>query len=204
MKIHTIFTICLMLIAVLNPFGNVPLFIGMTDGMEKNVRTKLFKVIAITGFCITLIFSLLGDFMMTKFYKITIDELKMAGGLILILMSIKSLIFPTPKRKSEMNLPLEEQIKKAVIPMAFPMLVGPGTLTTSLISKAEYGVIANSIAIFVTFIIIYFILQLGNYIEVILGKLVLYIMSRVMQIFIMAIGFRIFFSGFFEVIDRVF
>lgn len=204
MKIHTIFTICLMLIAVLNPFGNVPLFIGMTDGMEKNVRTKLFKVIAITGFCITLIFSLLGDFMMTKFYKITIDELKMAGGLILILMSIKSLIFPSPKRKSEMNLPLEEQIKKAVIPMAFPMLVGPGTLTTSLISKAEYGVIANSIAIFVTFIIIYFILQLGNYIEVILGKLVLYIMSRVMQIFIMAIGFRIFFSGFFEVIDRVF
>lgn len=204
MKIHTIFTICLMLIAVLNPFGNVPLFIGMTDGMEKNVRTKLFKVIAITGFCITLIFSLLGDFMMTKFYKITIDELKMAGGLILILMSIKSLIFPTPKRKSEMNLPLEEQIKKAVIPMAFPMLVGPGTLTTSLISKAEYGVIANSIAIFVTFIIIYFILQLGNYIEVILGKLVLYIMSRVMQIFIMAIGFRIFFSGLFQVVERVF
>lgn len=204
MKIHTIFTICLMLIAVLNPFGNVPLFIGMTDGMEKNVRTKLFKVIAVTGFCITLIFSLLGDFMMTKFYKITIDELKMAGGLILILMSIKSLIFSSPKRKSEMNLPLEEQIKKAVIPMAFPMLVGPGTLTTSLISKAEYGVIANSIAIFVTFIIIYFILQLGNYIEVILGKLVLYIMSRVMQIFIMAIGFRIFFSGFFEVIERVF
>lgn len=204
MKIHTIFTICLMLIAVLNPFGNVPLFIGMTDGMEKSVRTKLFKVIAITGFCITLIFSLLGDFMMTKFYKITIDELKMAGGLILILMSIKSLIFPSPKRKSEMNLPLEEQIKKAVIPMAFPMLVGPGTLTTSLISKAEYGVVANSIAIFVTFIIIYFILQLGNYIEVILGKLVLYIMSRVMQIFIMAIGFRIFFSGFFEVIERVF
>lgn len=204
MKIHTIFTICLMLIAVLNPFGNVPLFIGMTDGMEKNVRTKLFKVIAITGFCITLIFSLLGDFMMTKFYKITIDELKMAGGLILILMSIKSLIFPSPKRKSEMNLPLEEQIKKAVIPMAFPMLVGPGTLTTSLISKAEYGVIANSIAIFVTFIIIYFILQLGNYIEVILGKLVLYIMSRVMQIFIMAIGFRIFFSGLFQVVERVF
>lgn len=204
MKIHTIFTICLMLIAVLNPFGNVPLFIGMTDGMEKSVRTKLFKVIAITGFCITLIFSLLGDFMMTKFYKITIDELKMAGGLILILMSIKSLIFPSPKRKSEMNLPLEEQIKKAVIPMAFPMLVGPGTLTTSLISKAEYGVVANSIAIFVTFIIIYFVLQLGNYIEVILGKLVLYIMSRVMQIFIMAIGFRIFFSGLFQVVERVF
>ena len=50
MDIHTIFINALMLIAVLNPFGNVPLFIGMTDGMEKDIRKKLFKAIAITGF----------------------------------------------------------------------------------------------------------------------------------------------------------
>lgn len=202
MNFHTIFTNCLMLIAILNPFGNVPLFIGMTDGMEKNVRSKLFKVIAITGFFITLIFSLIGQFLMTNFYKIGMDELKMAGGTILILMSIKNLIFPNKKSKSEMNLPLDEQIKKAVIPMAFPMLVGPGTLTTTLISKAEYGVIINSISIFFAFVVIYAIFLIGNYIEKILGKLVLYILSRVMQIFIMAIGFRIFFSGLFEVLQK--
>lgn len=202
MKINTIFTIFLMLIAVLNPFGNVPLFMGMTDGMDKDIRHRLFQVVAITGFAITLIFSLVGDIIMTKIYKIGIDELKMAGGLILILMSIKSLIFPEKKRKSEMNLPPDEQIRKAVIPMAFPMLVGPGTLTTSLISKSEFGIPATVIAIFVTFIVIYIVFTIGNYIEKILGKLVLYILSRVMQIFIMAIGFRLFFSGFYEVLEK--
>ena len=58
MNPHVVLTSVLMLVAVLNPFGNVPLFIGMTEGMEKEIRGKLFKAIAVTGFSITLIFSL--------------------------------------------------------------------------------------------------------------------------------------------------
>lgn len=52
MNIYGIFTETLMLIAVLNPFGNVPLFVGMTANMEKETRDKLFKTIAVTGFFI--------------------------------------------------------------------------------------------------------------------------------------------------------
>ncbi len=202
MSIGTIFINALTLIAVLNPFGNVPLFIGMTEGMEKDVRNKLFKTIAITGFFITWIFSLFGEFLMINFYKINMNELKMAGGLILILMAIKNLIFsPQKKRASEKQLTPEDQIKQAVIPMAFPMLVGPGSLTTALIGRAEHGLMNNSFSIIVAFIIIYLVLMIGNYLERIFGKLVLYILSKVMQIFIMSIGFRIFFDGLSHVIE---
>lgn len=139
MRVDAIFINALTLIAVLNPFGNVPLFIGMTEGMEKEIRNKLFKMIAITGFFITWIFSLFGEFLMTNFYKINMNELKMAGGLILILMAIKNLIFsPQRKRTSEKQLSPDEQIKQAVIPMAFPMLVGPGSLTTALIGVLRH------------------------------------------------------------------
>ena len=62
MNPHVVLTSVLMLVAVLNPFGNVPLFIGMTEGIEKEIRGKLFKAIAVTGFSITLIFSLMGEF----------------------------------------------------------------------------------------------------------------------------------------------
>ena len=113
MRVDAIFINALTLIAVLNPFGNVPLFIGMTEGMEKEIRNKLFKMIAITGFFITWIFSLFGEFLMTNFYKINMNELKMAGGLILILMAIKNLIFsPQRKRTSEKQLSPDEQIKQ--------------------------------------------------------------------------------------------
>lgn len=67
MGVNTIFINALMLIAVLNPFGNVPLFIGMTEGMEKEIRKKLFKAIALTGFFIIFLFSLVGEFLMNKF-----------------------------------------------------------------------------------------------------------------------------------------
>ena len=139
---------------------------------------------------------------MINFYKINMNELKMAGGLILILMAIKNLIFsPQKKRVSEKQLTPEDQIKQAVIPMAFPMLVGPGSLTTALIGRAEHGLMNNSFSIIVAFIIIYLVLMIGNYLERIFGKLVLYILSKVMQIFIMSIGFRIFFDGLSHVIE---
>lgn len=71
MNPHVVLISVLMLVAVLNPFfGNVPLFVGMTEGMEKEIRGKLFKAIAVTGFSITLIFSLIGEFLMINFYKI--------------------------------------------------------------------------------------------------------------------------------------
>lgn len=203
MNLSTVFINALTLIAVLNPFGNVPLFIGMTEGMEKEIRNKLFKTIAITGFFITWIFSLFGEFLMINFYKINMNELKIAGGLILVLMAIKNLIFSSKKRKSENKLSPEEQIKQAVIPMAFPMMVGPGSLTTALIGRSEHGLLKNSFSIFIAFILIYLVLMIGNYLERIFGKLVLYILSKVMQIFIMSIGFRIFFDGLSHVLEKI-
>lgn len=202
MGVNTIFINALMLIAVLNPFGNVPLFIGMTEGMEKEIRKKLFKAITLTGFFITFLFSLVGEFLMINFYKIDMNELRMAGGLILVLMAVKNLIFPPMKKeREEAHISPEEQIKQAVIPMAFPMMVGPGSLTTALIGRSEYGVVYNSLSILTAFAVIFMIFVIGNYLEKIFGKLVLYILSKVMQIFIMSIGFRIFFDGFFKMLE---
>lgn len=201
MNISGIFTQTLMLIAVLNPFGNVPLFMGMTENMERDTREKLFQTIAVTGFFIMWSFSLLGDTIMSDLYKIDMRELKMAGGLILVVMAFRNLIFNSGKLPAaDTNLSPQEQIKRAVIPMAFPMMVGPGSLTTALILKSQKGFIFNSVSILTTFIIIYLTLIIGSYLEKVVGKLVLYILSRVMQIFVMSLGIRLFLDGLFEII----
>ena len=202
MNIYQIFTETLMLVAVLNPFGNVPLFVGMTEKMEKETRKKLFKTIAVTGFFIMWLFSLVGEFLMTNFYKIDMKELKMAEGMILVVMAFRNLIFSIGKQDAQQDeISPEDQIKRAVIPMSFPMMVGPGSLTTVLILKAEKGIIMTSFSILIAFILIYLTFILGNYLEKIVGTLVLYILSRVMQIFIMSIGIRIFFSGLMGILQ---
>ena len=198
MNVYQIFTETLMLVAVLNPFGNVPLFVGMTEKMEKETRKKLFKTIAVTGFFIMWLFSLVGEFLMTNFYKIDMKELKMAGGMILVVMAFRNLIFSIGKQDTQQDeISPEDQIKRAVIPMSFPMMVGPGSLTTVLILKAEKGIIMTSFSILIAFVLIYLTFILGNYLEKIVGTLVLYILSREMQI----LGIRIFFSGLMGILQ---
>ncbi len=189
----------LTLIAILNPFGNVPLFMSMTESLDKPVRRKLFRTIAIAGFFIMLIFGLVGDFLMVNLYKIEMKDLRVGGGLLLSGLAFKNLLFP-PRVKKNKETSVEEEIKKGVVPMAFPMMVGPGSLAAMLIIKAHSGMVSSSLSLVITFVIIGLILSVGTYIEKVLGKLVLFILSRVMQVFIMAIGVRIFFTGLFEII----
>lgn len=203
MSFHTIITDALTLIAILNPFGNVPLFVSMSDGLDKEVQHKLFKTIAITGFSIMLIFGFVGEFLMQNLYKIEMKELRIAGGFLLAGLAFRNILSPPKARNNDMlSMTPEEQVKQGVIPMAFPMMVGPGSLATMLIVRSQSGVVQSSISLFLAFVVIGFILYIGTFLEKLLGKLVLYILSRVMQVFIMSIGVRIFISGVLEVIAR--
>lgn len=202
--ITKIFIIVTTLLAVMNPFGNVPLFVSMTENLSKKMRGKLFDLIVYTGFSIVILFGLLGDILLKYFFKVEMMQIKVAGGLILIVVTIKSLLTPKEKKekKSSNNaLESEEEIlQQGIIPMAFPILVGPGTMTTILIIKKESGSLYVILATFIAFIIIKILLTYSHIIEKVLGKLVLYILSRVMQIFIIATGVKMIVAGIFEII----
>ena len=196
---------CASLIAVLNPFGNVPLFTSFTDTMKPETRNKLFRLIVLTGFGIISVFAIFGDLLMTYLFRIEMKEIRMAGGIVLIISAIKNLLFFPKKIKNsgeETPLSEDEEIKQKLVPLAFPMLVGPGTLTTVILIKKEYSILYTISCAFAVFIIIHFLFKYSNLIEKAMGKLVLYIFGRVMQIFIMAIGIRIFFAGLFEMLKR--
>lgn len=204
MFFHNVIADALTLIAILNPFGNVPLIVTMTEGMDKEVREKLYKTVAVTAFFIMLIFGLVGEFLMKNLYKIELKEFRIAGGLLLASLAFRNIVLPAKKSKENelKTLTPEEQVQQGIIPMAFPMLVGPGSLATMLIVKSQTGIVQCTISLFLAFVVVSFIMYLGTFIEKILGKLVLYILSRVMQVFMMAIGIRIFISGVLEVIAK--
>ena len=71
-----------------------------------------------------------------------------------------------------------------------------------LIVKSQTGMIQSTLSLIIAFSVIGFILYIGTFLEKLLGKLVLYILSRVMQVFIMSIGVRIFISGVLDVIAK--
>ena len=197
---------CASLIAVLNPFGNVPLFVSLTEHMKADTRQKLFRLIVYTGFTIIVVFSLVGDLMMTYLFRIEMKEIRMAGGIILIIAAIKNLLFSSKKTKlktqDDDQLTEQEEIQQGIIPLAFPMMVGPGSMTTILITRRDFGSLYALLVAIVVFLIIQTLFKYSSFIEKIFGKLVLYVLGKVMQIFIMAIGIRIFFMGLFEVLSK--
>ena len=197
---------CASLIAVLNPFGNVPLFVTLTQDMKRETRDKLFKPIVYTGFTIIVIFSLVGDLMMTYLFRIEMKEIRMAGGIILVIAALKNLLFAAKKTKlktqDEDNLTEQEEIQQGIIPLAFPIMVGPGSMTTILITRREFGPLHAILVALVVFGIIRILFKYSHYIEKIFGQLVLYVLGKVMQIFIMAIGIRIFIAGLTEVLAK--
>ncbi|MEI6856635.1 MarC family protein [Psychrilyobacter sp.] len=201
-----IFINAMTMIAILNPFGNVPLFIGLTEDMGKITRKKLFKMIVVTGFSIMAVFAVVGSFMMHNFFRVEMKEVKIAGGIILVVVALKNLLFSEKHKKKDEpqeELTEKEEIKQGIIPMAFPMLVGPGSLAGVLLIRQEAGIISSTLSCVVVFLIIHFMFSGADIIEKIFGELVLFVLSRVMQLFIMAVGIKTIISGITMVVQGI-
>lgn len=187
----------LTIIGILNPFGNVPLFMSMTQGQKPEVRKKIYNLIVITGFGILTAFIFTGNFFMNYLFKINMSELRVAGGMILIIVALRNLlgISSNNMSKGTQDMTMEEATRFAVTPLTFPIMVGPGSISTVLIIRQEAGVWVTLGAVLFTFIIIKFLFSISKFLDRIFGELVLYVLSRIMQIFIMAVGVKLIVMG---------
>ncbi len=196
-NLYAIILATITILAVLNPFGNLPQFISMTDGLEASIRKKLFRNIVFTAFCIVLIFLFSGPFIMTYIFNVTLDDVKVAGGLILIVMGLRNLLFSSTIQdySQYQKMSFEDLFKHSIIPMSFPMLVGPGTLAAVIVISEEKNMFIAVGAVITAFIFIFILFHYAATIEKILGKLVLYVFSRIALVFIVAIGIKMLILG---------
>ncbi|MGL4534403.1 MAG: MarC family protein, partial [Fusobacteriaceae bacterium] len=191
-----VFTNVLTIISILNPFGNVPLFMSLTQEQKPEIREKIYNTIVVSGFGIVVAFVLIGNLFMTYLFKINLNELRVAGGIILILVALKNLLGLAKVRSKESNLmTMDEAVKYAVTPLTFPMFVGPGTISTAMIIRQESGIIVAVLAVLLTFTIVKILFSVSKYLDRIFGELVLFVLSRVMQIFIMSVGVKMIIFG---------
>lgn len=195
--LHALIVAAIAVVAVLNPFGNLPQFIAMTEGVKKPMRKKLFRNIVFTAFCIVLVFLFTGSFIMNYLFRVSLDDVRIAGGLILIVMSLKNLLFSSTTKdySSYQNLKFDELFRHSIIPMSFPMLVGPGTLSTIIVIAGDKSMLVAICAIILAFLFMLLLFHYAATIEKIFGKLVLYIFSRIALVFIIAMGIRMIISG---------
>ena len=122
------------LLAIVNPLGIIPFFVGLTAGMGETERKKTAHTTSIAVAVVLTVATLLGNPVL-KFFGVSIASFKVGGGILLMLMSIDMMqarykhTNQTPEEAQE----AEEKESIAVVPIAVPLLAGPGAISTVII-----------------------------------------------------------------------
>jgi multiple antibiotic resistance protein len=177
------------LFVVLNPIGTVPLFIAITQNMKKEERKAVSKTAIITSGIVLTVFAIAGTGILMLF-GITIFSFMIAGGVLLFIVAIELLTHGV-WRFGGGSVPGES----GVVPLAFPLLAGPGAITSVIISYQTAGFVVTILSIAIVIGITYIILFFVNPIYRLLGRRGSMIVTRVFAVFIAAITIQYIVEG---------
>ncbi len=180
------------ILAIVNPIGNLPVFVGLIEDFEPSERRRMLNLAGITAFIIVVVMAVGGQFLLKYVFHISMTEFTFGGGLILIVVGIRSILVrdkgrKQPAEKLDPQTRKDEEVGIAVSPIASPLLVGPGTIVTvMLISQRDiwFGLAAALVA----FAVVMTVLNLTQFIYRVMGRVGTLAVGRIMQIFIVAIG----------------
>jgi multiple antibiotic resistance protein len=186
----------LALFAILNPIGAIPIFSDMTEDMEKKDRFVLFNVAVLTAFATLLVMTLIGQWVLNRVFQISILEFRVAGGILLTIISVKYIVFPEKKGPKKVEAATRhEVIELGVVPMAVPLLVGPGTIVTGILLLDRDGYLITVTAICAVFAVCWVLIQLTPWIGKVMGRIGRLVVSRILWIFMAALGVHFLISG---------
>src|SRR5215211_8780899 len=176
-----IITSVIALFIVIDPIGNIPLFIAFTKKLEKAEHKTVSKTAILTAAALLLLFGVAGT-QILQVFGITIFSFMIAGGTLLFIIAIELLTYGEWRFVGN----VKEEV--GVVPIAFPLLAGPGAITAVIILYQTSGFLITVISIIIVIAITYVILRMVNPIYKVLGNRGSMIVSRVFAVIIAAIA----------------
>jgi multiple antibiotic resistance protein len=183
-----LFKAIIALFIIVDPIGNIPIFVGLTDTMEDNQRKRIFNVATIVALILLLVFSFAGQEILNLF-GLSIYSFEVAGGILLLIISIRILISNGSHEHPESPETL------GAVPIAMPLLVGPGAITTTIFNIQTYGIYIAVVSVVAVLAITWVILRFMNNIYRFLGKTGSLVIARVMALLIAAIAIQYILTG---------
>jgi len=179
-----VFTAFMVLFAVIDIIGNIPIII---DLRKKSGQIQSEKASLIAGF-IMIIFLFLGQSLL-KLIGIDVNSFAVAGSFILFFIALEMILGITLYKDNDDN---SNPITASVFPLAFPLIAGPGSLTTLLSLRAEFYIENIILAVFFNVILIYIVLKTSSKIERIIGPNGIQIIRKVFGVVLLAISVKLF------------
>ena len=181
MNINQILSAFLVLFAVIDVLGAIPLIIAIKE--KTKIRPGLATIVTAV---ILISFLFLGESML-RFVGVDIGSFAVAGSILMAIIAFEMLLGVQIFKDDD-----ADTATASVVPLAFPLLAGAGTLTTILSIRAEYETINIIIAIVLNMIVIFIVLRSVDRIKKILGPEGAKILNKVFGIIILAIAVKLF------------
>lgn len=181
--IKEILTATMVLFAVIDIIGSIPIIIELRNKVG-HIQSEKASIVAII---IMIAFLFVGESIL-KLIGIDVHSFAVAGSIVILFLALEMILGITLFKD-------EHPETASVVPLAFPLIAGAGTMTTLLSLKAEFETINIIIAIFINTIFVYLVLKSSKKIEQLIGKSGIDVIRKIFGIVLLAIAVKLFVSN---------
>lgn len=161
-------------------FGLLPIFIGLTTDYSPEMHKTVVKQSTLTAFIVSVLFIAIGKLVFAAL-GITIPDFQIAGGILLLILSINDILFPNRSTRRPSG-------SIGIVPIGIPLITGPAVLTTSLLILDLYGVGPTLVSLTVNMVIVYLILKRAAVVVRVIGEGGTMAIGKVASILLASIG----------------
>lgn len=186
------------LLAIVNPIGIIPIYISLTAQYSAAERAKIARLVIFSATLILLVTVFFGEIIL-QFFGISISSFRVGGGILLLLMAISML------HNTEVNLQKNKSMVEqsgesiAVVPLAMPLLAGPGAISTVIINSYKGNGIEHylllSLDILILGLILLVVFKLVPWIARHMSQVGIHIATRIMGLILAAIAVEFIANG---------
>lgn len=177
------FTVTMILFAVIDILGSIPIIVDLRTRVG-HIQSEKASIVA---FFIMIAFLFVGDEIL-KLIGLDVNSFAVAGAFVLFFLALEMILGVRLYKDEAPN-------TASIVPIAFPLIAGAGTMTTLLALRAEYQSINIIVAIFLNTLLVYIVLKSSGKIERILGKGGLGVIRKVFGVILLAIAVKLFASN---------
>lgn len=188
------------LLAIINPIGLLPVFVSLTSHQTEDERKQTAKEANIAVVLILLVTMFVGQHILNMF-SISLSAFRIAGGslIAIIAMSMLQGKLGEVKRNKEEDRESSAMESVAVVPLALPLMAGPGAISSVIVSAAAHNtwldLLGMSFAVIVFGIFSFLLFRMASMICRLLGKTGINVITRLMGLIMLSIGIEVIAAG---------
>ncbi len=169
------------ILVAMNIVTTGPMYVSITEDVEQKQRAALVRSAVLLAAVVAILMTIVGSDML-RFMGVTLADLRIGGGIVLLGLGFHDLVLSRGERK------VVSADDIGAVPIGVPLLVGPATMTTLIVASEEHGRLVTMLALLPNLVAAFVVLHYAHRIVPLIGKAGSRAMGKLMSLMLMAIG----------------